>query len=725
MKNRKSLFKKWMTVLQYLAAYLVAAWTFLQFLEWILNRYQISPHWVDIFLWFFLGIIPSLLIYLYHQERINQRILKLREKIIFPTNLVLVLIGLYFGFYSSDLGATTKEVSFVDASGEVNQTTITKEEFRTIVPIYNFTPLTEDEELKWVGEGISALLFYDLQQDKNITPDRNYAQNTTDKVTEASVVSSLYVDGSYNKIGDEFVIETCIRSSKNGKIKSKETFKGTDFLDLIDTASLYIKNAVDMPETAKMQYLDLDLKEFLSTSIPAIKNFVWGRYEEAIALDSTFALAYLRSSRRNIRYSRGKIDEQALAEKAYRYRSRLPYDLKMEAMANRYLAYDQFDEAKQLVEMQLEISPQNVSLNDMLYGIFGETRDVQGYYEIALNRFSNTKSSYNIENIANATLVSGDYDRYLDMLGVYIKLNPGNTYIFPYALVPQLLKGDIAEARKTLDKIRLVHANYDHINTIFEEPLAYLAENSIDQSDLNFFVGQYRSQKSEALVDLWIDGGRLLNYYSNQRIRPTMLASKRKLVLGRANQFSATYDFKTDASGKPICAKVAEHYQSGNPNTYWIWKVDKTIEEAEALLQEGNYEKAAPAYEKAIAANPGHFYLKYGLQHIAYVKSKDSLNLVKQYEKVVGTYSKEGVDNTRKLFIKDGKLMYKRMGVPSRQLLPISENRYLNPSSLDTHYEFVMDDGEAVASFIWMYDSDKAEWINYGPEVNYLVKEEE
>ena len=60
--------KKWLNTLKFLAAYLVAAWTFLQFVDWALIRYSISPHWVDILLWLFIGIIPSLAIYLFHQE---------------------------------------------------------------------------------------------------------------------------------------------------------------------------------------------------------------------------------------------------------------------------------------------------------------------------------------------------------------------------------------------------------------------------------------------------------------------------------------------------------------------------------------------------------------------------------------------------------------------------------------------------------------------------------
>ena len=722
MTGKKPKTKKWLTTIQYLAAYLVAAWTFLQFLEWILNRYQISPHWVDIFLWFFVGIIPSLLMYLYHQERINKRILKLREKIIFPTNVILVFIGLYVGFGTTDLGATTKEIAVMDSFGEMTQTTITKEEFRTEIPIYNFQQRTENKELKWVGEGISELLYYDLLQDKSISPNLNYARSTTDKVLESSVSASIYVDGTYDKIDNEYTIEANVRNSKNGNIKTSQTFKGDDLLDLIDEISFYVRQSIELPEGNRLQYLDLSIKEFISTSLPAIKEFVYADYENAIAIDSTFALAYLKSSRRNIRFSRGEIDEQAHADKAYRYRERLPYDLRMEAMANKYLAYNEFDKAKELVEMQLEISPQNQSLNNILYGIYGETKDAQGFYDTALERFTASKSFYNIENIADATLVIGDYEDYLKMVNLYMNLNPGNNFIFPFSLPPLILKGDEKAARNTYDKILLVHPNQNNINTVFEPAVDFISEGKIDDDYLRSFTGVYRSHQSEATVDLWVEDDRLLNYYSNQKIRIMIPSGDSQMVIGEPNQYSASYDFKKDAQGQFYCAKVEEHYQNTNV-PYWIWKLDDTITTAEELLQQGDYVNAEQAFKVAIDANPNHYYLKEVLKHIQYVKEKDSTALLKQYKKVVGTYSKEGVENTRKLFIKDGKLMYKRQGIASKQLFPISENRYLNLSSYRLHFEFEFEDDEAVASFSWLYDPDKQEWENYGAELNYLFKE--
>ena len=714
--------KKWIKTLKFIVAYLVAAWTFLQFVDWVLTRYQISPYWVDILLSFFIGIIPSLLIYFYHQDRINKKILKLREKIIFPTNLVLVLIGIYLGFGTSDLGATTKEIAVVDSYGEKTQTTITKEEFRTEIPIYNFQQINDNEDLKWIGEGISELLYYDLLQDKSISPSLNYAKSTTDKVLESSVAASVYVDGTYYKAGDEYTIEANVRNSSNGKIKTSQTFTGNDLLDLIDEVSVYVRQSIELPEGNRLQYLDLGLKEFVSTSLPAIKEFVYSNYENAIEKDSTFALAYLKSSRRNIRYSRGKIDEQAHADKAYRYRERLPYDLRMEAMANRYLAYNEFDKAKELVEMQLEISPQNQSLNNILYGIYGETKDTQSFYDTALERFTASKSFYNIENIADATLVVGDYDDYLKMVNLYMNLNPGNNYIFPYSLPPLILKGSQKEALRTFEKIQLVHPNQDTINKVFKPAIDFISEDKIDNDYLQSFTGIYRSHQSEALVNIWVEEDRLLNYYSNQKIRIMIPAGNHQMVIGEPNQYSASYDFKKDDLGRFYCAKVDEHYQNGRV-PYWIWRLDDTITTAEEFLQKGDYTQAEPAFEAAIAANPNHYYLKYLLQHIQYVKEKDSTQLLEQYKKVVGTYSKKGIENNRKLFIKDGKLMYKRQGIASKQLFPISETRYLNLSSYRLHFEFEFEGDEAVASFSWLFDPDKQEWENYGAELNYLFKE--
>ena len=300
-KAIKHIQKKWLSVLQFFAAYLVAAWTILQFVDWIINRYQISPYWVDIWLWLFVGIIPSLLIYLYHRERINKRILHLREKIIFPLNVVIIAVGLYLGYGTSDLGATTKEIEFANEDGTLVRKLITKDEFRIGIPIFNFKQTSKDSTTMWLERGIRDLLYIDMHQDKNVNPYYFFADNTIDKVQNTKVFYKFYVDGTYKVIDGFYTVNPNLRQSSNGKLIASRSFTGTEVSKILDSISIYIREQVGVTDKQRAQYVDLDIQEFTSDSIKAIQHFVLGDYDKAIAIDSTFALAYLNQAQNNIR----------------------------------------------------------------------------------------------------------------------------------------------------------------------------------------------------------------------------------------------------------------------------------------------------------------------------------------------------------------------------------------------------------------------------------------
>ena len=261
-QNRK---KKWTNTLKFFAAYLVAAWTFLQFVDWALNRYHISPYWVDILLWFFIGIIPSLLIYLYHQDRLNKRVFKRREKIIFPLNILLILVVTYFGFGNNDLGATTKTIAYEDEQGEQKTALITKEEFREGFYVFPFKPKKVDSSKVWLQYGINYLTHQDLLQNKNLNPVLSYVQNTADKTREASYFYDYYVDGEFEITDSTYTITTFIRDSKSADIIKQEAFTGNDVLELIDDITVFVTNHFTPNEFKTPKYLDLEVKEFTSS----------------------------------------------------------------------------------------------------------------------------------------------------------------------------------------------------------------------------------------------------------------------------------------------------------------------------------------------------------------------------------------------------------------------------------------------------------------------------
>ena len=723
-KAQHSSGKKWKVVLQIFAAYLVAAWTFLEFIDWILSRYSLSPYWVDIFLSIFIGIIPSLLIYLYHRDRINQRVLLLREKIIFPLNFLLLAIGLYIGFGTTDLGATTKSIRYTTESGEERTALITKEEFRTGFNIYNFEPKTSDSTIQWLDFGISQLLYEDLLQNKDLSPDVLGITTTADKVRESSFFHDFYIDGDYDKTDSTYTINTYIRRAKDAKILHQETVTGTDILDLIDEITVFVANTFSSPEINSPDYLDLSIKEITSSNLEAHKYARYGDFENAIARDSTFALAYLIAGRRRLTFSQGRIEERKLADKAYQYRDRLPLQRRSEALVLKYLAYDQFDEAEKLVKIQLEVDPSSVTYNRTLRNIYGRTKNLEAYTALGYQGWENEKSRYTGVDLINASLIREDYDNILDLISNFARLQANDPAIVAFKMLPQILKGDLKEARVTLERFELQQPELSTHTRLYNQAITFLESHPVSKKDLQKYEGEYRSTDTEQVSKFWIHKNTLLQYTSNQGITPQVPSGERTLVAGYPNMAETRKRVFMEDSHGSIYGYLYRQYNNNDSLTSFYWKLDENIKKAEALLANRELEEAKKAYEKAINDHPNHYYLKDAMAHIEYMQSTDSTALETQLREVAGTYSKEGVESTRKFWPKEGRLLYKREGLPSQELLPISKTQYISLSNLRMRYEFEYVDGRPVASFGNWFNPETMSWVvNWNSDINYLPKD--
>tara|TARA_R110002096_G_C14604974_1_gene722983 strand:- start:47 stop:2218 length:2172 start_codon:yes stop_codon:yes gene_type:complete len=716
--------KRLTKTLQFFAAYLVAAWTLLQFVDWALIRYSISPYWVDMLLWIFIGIIPSLIIYLYNQERINNKILKLREKIIFPLNILLIMVVTYFGFGNSDLGATTKTIEYTNEEGKEKTAFITKEEFRTGFFIYNFAPKTKDSTSLWLEYGISMLLTEDLLQNKNLNPKLRGIKNTVDKVNNAKIFNDYYIDGEFEVVDDNYTITTFIRNSTNAKIIADETFIGSDVLSLIDDITVFVTNNFASNEFNAPSYLDLDVKEFTSHSLKAIEYYRNRDYENAIKEDSTFALAYLDYAKYRLRYSHSKYEEQYLADNAFKYRSKLPIQKRGETLIYKNLAYDAYENAEELIKLQLEVNPNDQAYNSLLYNLYGKTRNFKAYEEHARKSYRNDPSIINGYNLINAGLITENYDEIFKEISKIQLLYPLDNGLTLLKLQPQLYKGDLEAAGKTLNKIKLLKPGADTLLNVYDKAIAYLKDNKVTKNDLQKFEGNYRLNFSDQTFALWIENNILLRRTKNQETLAVVMAGEHT-VIGGSPSLSTNIEMefiKNEFNDYYLC-KMIETTGRGS-GTYWYWKVDETIKKAEALFEEKKLDSAKLAYEIAIKANPKHYYLKDMLAHINYVKNIDSLVLQNQLKGVVGTYG------PRKFWIEEGgKLFYKRERIengqifPKIELLPISKDRYINMTKLRDHHAFNYQDGKVISSYAYQYNLEKDVWIKLIEENNLFMKD--
>ena len=92
-----------------------------------------------------------------------------------------------------------------------------------------------------------------------------------------------------------------------------------------------------------------------------------------------------------------------------------------------------------------------------------------------------------------------------------------------------------------------------------------------------------------------------------------------------------------------------------------------------------------------------------------------------QFKEVEGNYG------PRKFWVDNGKLFYKRTDFKTLgqvQLLPISENRYINLTRMNDNLIFEYKDGKAVASYAWKFDCEKMEWVKLDDKGNYFRKDE-
>ncbi|MBC2845356.1 tetratricopeptide repeat protein [Winogradskyella flava] len=709
--------KKWINTLKFFAAYLVAAWTFLQFVDWVLNRYSISPYWVDILLWFFIGISPSLLIYLYHQERLSKRILKLREKIFIPLNVILLILALYFGFGNSDLGATTKEIKYTDDQGQAQKEIITKEEFRIGVPIYGFKNLSKDESLYWMRYGIGSLLVEDLYQNKSLSPSFGYYMDTSTKIEDASLFNDFYIDGNYKKEGDNYVITVYKRKATNGKKLKEKTFTGPDFLLLIDEITVFITENSGFIETNQLRYLDYPVNEFMSDSLNAIKEYVDGNYSKAVAIDKEFALAYLEYAKRSLRISRGKLEVQDLTDKAFENRNKLPLQRQLEVHIQRNLAYENFDDAARQVKLQLEVDPHNPFYNDVLFSIYGETKQTDKFLKSSERLFDMDQNAETGTDLAVAAMVNGDDDRLIDEIKKYEIISP-NLKLF--RLQPLLFKKEVKKAEVLLEDIKTLNSSYKNRASVYDSVVSYLKQNGYDISKFKKFEGTYRSSLNEQVHTYWIENNRLIQYVKNQMMDAFIPAGENAVVSGFINNETYKADLVFTDSGKPIGINFnVVNYR--NTNTYWYWKEDETIQKAHEAFDNGDLEKAASLYSIALEENPKHAYLKNYLQHLSYVKETDKDSLLKQHERFTGSYG------PREFWIEDHKFFYKRksetVDLPRVELLAIGENTYMDLTRSNTLMLFETTDKGKLASVSHSFNTEKWEWEPTVGGENYFEKD--
>jgi len=265
--------------------------------------------------------------------------------------------------------------------------------------ILGFENKTGEDSLDWLQTGLPEILVTDLAQAQTlsiISRDRvidclkadeettNAGFSHPECLAAAKSLGAIHaLSGTYYRLGTDYRIDARLEELESGKIVFTEKVVGTDWFALVDSLTEKIANSLKIdagPATAT------SVTTYTSSSPQAYRAYWAGmdnfekalydesieEFKEAIALDSTFALPYMRIGMAHIFSGRQQEGAQWFV-KAQRYRDRLPRweATLLDIYSDLWLDHN-FDDAFVKMELLVKNHP-NDKESRFIYGVLLQT----------------------------------------------------------------------------------------------------------------------------------------------------------------------------------------------------------------------------------------------------------------------------------------------------------------------------------------------------------------
>lgn len=380
---------------QILGIYLGTSWAIIEFLDWIISRFPISPHLPDFAMVILASMLPTVLLLAYFHGKPGRDTWTRVEKIGIPTNVLGAVLFLFFLFKGEDLGATTTRVNLIDEEGQSIERIIPKSEFRKKIVLYFMNNESGDTELNWLCYGITDMLSTDLIQDHYIEVKTGYSfsDNSLEKAKEAGyknliglplllekeiadeMYSDYFLTGSFTKQDDIYSVNTKLYNTHNGKLINQNNFTDQSIFNLVDQISVKLKHDLDIPDYHIEEADDLPVYEISTKSFEAYKWYIIGANEitfnqdwnqginylsQSVQVDSTFAIAYLEL------YYLHLVTNQSVKGSSFfgplmRHLYKLPEKIQLQAKASYFEFNQQFDKQYAIFEMLVKLFPEDIN----------------------------------------------------------------------------------------------------------------------------------------------------------------------------------------------------------------------------------------------------------------------------------------------------------------------------------------------------------------------------
>lgn len=468
---------------QIIGSYLVASWALLQFIDWCVHRYLLSPNWVDLSFVLLLLMLPSVaLVAFFHQTKTTSSYPK-ALKIGVPVNVLCTTVLLFLLFQNKNFNAVAKTVTVKNEQGEDIIRQVPDQSFRKQVAIFPFDNLTNDTSLNWLQYGISFLADYDLMQDMFMTTADGFAlypniqkhhfsfHQTIPLALKIKIAeerhSPYFLTGAFNQDGQEYTLTTKLYETQSGKLRHTHTLKNSQLLDLIDELSLQLRQDLDIPQQHLSTTTDLPLSELTTQQFAALQAFIESiksirvdndyvvaqqQLITATTIDSTFAFAQLYLAVTHAQM--GQFDlAQAKTKATLDLSYKLPERIQYYAKSTHHTVTGDVEKRQRVLQVWTELYPDDSWAFQQLASFYYYRRKLPkalANYKKVLSL--NGEQSSSLATVANILIELNQYDEAIEYYNRYQKLHPKEKNSYTQLGWAYEQKADLEQAQQYYEK---------------------------------------------------------------------------------------------------------------------------------------------------------------------------------------------------------------------------------------------------------------------------------
>ena len=475
---------------QIVGAFLAGSWIILEFTDWAVDQYAMSPNLTNFVVTGLLLLLPAVAILAWRHGTPGEDKWTRVDATVVALNMIAAGGILMMVFSGQELGAATTVRLLEDDDGNTVERVLPKAEFRRDLLVWDFDNDSGDPELDWLRSGMWIGLVTDLYQDLWVTPvevndprvreplrqagfDLPYGVPLALKrqLAEAVGVGHFLLGEVLEQDGDTLVVHTSLYETRNAREVASRTYRGASAFEIADQMSVDVRRDLGIPNWQIEESIDLPLAETLTDSPEAFRlvaetrlamfenrlSDVRAAAREAVELDPAFATAHGAVASASLLMGDQAAARDGIAE-ALRHSYRLPERNRLLLqMLDRMLFRMDPEGALQTGGYWIELYPQDLMARQLLAQTYAMQGDVDGmimqYRALLAIDSANVQS---LQSIAAGFRGKQEYDSAIVYYDRLAELQPTDvqTRLDIAATQTSLLQFD--EARKELEGARVI-----------------------------------------------------------------------------------------------------------------------------------------------------------------------------------------------------------------------------------------------------------------------------